>query len=153
MDEKGFMMGLALHCKVICKKGSRLVKKTQDGPREWVTVIEAVSGDGWVLHRMIINKGKAHCMGWYAKLKRDDVATFGVLEKGWSNEDLGLWWVREIFDIETWARQVFSIRLLLYIGLLILMCSNWLIGREISTGYLYLMATPPTLIESFLIFV
>jgi len=46
MDEKGFMMGVALRCKVICKKGPRWVKKTQDGSQEWVTVIEAVSGDG-----------------------------------------------------------------------------------------------------------
>jgi len=104
MDEKGFMMGVALRCKVICKKGPRSVKKTQDGSREWVTVIEAVSGDGRVLRPMIINKGQAHYMGWYAKLKRDDVATFGVSEKGWSNEDLGLRWLREIFDIETRAR-------------------------------------------------
>jgi len=53
---------------------------------------------------MIINKGKAHYMGWYAKLKRNDVATFGVSEKGWSNEELGLRLLREKFDIETRAR-------------------------------------------------
>ena len=104
MDEKGFTMGVALRCKVICKKGPRSVKLTQDGSREWVTVIEAISGDGRVLRPMIINKGRAHYMGWYAKLKRHDVATFGVSEKGWSNEELGLWWLKEIFDIETRMR-------------------------------------------------
>lgn len=67
-------------------------------------VIETVSGDGQVLHPMMINKGQAHYMGWYAKLKRDDVATFGVSEKGWSNEVLGLRWLGEIFDRETRAR-------------------------------------------------
>ena len=91
MDEKGFMMGVALRCKVICKKGRRSAKKTQDGSQEWVTVIETLSGDGRVLHPMIINKGQAHYMGWYAKLNRDDVAIFGVSAKGWSNEELGLW--------------------------------------------------------------
>jgi len=55
MDKKGFMMGVALRCKVICKKGPRAGKLTQDGSREWVTVIEAVSGDGRVLRPMIIN--------------------------------------------------------------------------------------------------
>ena len=104
MDEKGFMMGVALHCKVICKKGPRSVKLTQDGSREWLTVIEAISGDGRVLRPMIINKGKAHYMGWYAKLKLQDAATFGVSEKGWSNEELGLRWLKEIFDIETRMR-------------------------------------------------
>ena len=57
------MMGVALRCKVICKKDPREGKLTQDGSREWVTVIEAVSGDGRVLWPMIINKGKAHYMG------------------------------------------------------------------------------------------
>ena len=84
------MMGIALRCKVICKSGPRAGKLTQDGSREWVTVIEAVSGDGRVLRPMIINKNKAHYMGWYAKWKKKDLATFGVSEKGWSKEALGL---------------------------------------------------------------
>jgi len=57
MDEKGFMIGVALRCKVICKRGRRSPKLTQDGIREWVTVVETVSGDGRVLRPMIINKG------------------------------------------------------------------------------------------------
>lgn len=104
MDEKGFMMGVALRCKVICKRGARSAKLTQDGSREWVTVIETISGDGQVLRPMIINKGQAHYMGWYAKLKKKDLATFGVSEKGWSNEGLGLRWLKEIFDRETRER-------------------------------------------------
>ena len=104
MDEKGFMMGVALRCKVICKKGPRTAKLTQDGSREWVTVIEAISGDGRVLCPMIINKGKAHYMGWYAKLKKKDLASFGVSEKGWSKEALGLRWLKELFDVETRER-------------------------------------------------
>jgi len=97
-------MGVALRCKVICKKGPRSAKLTQDGSREWVTVIEAISGDGRVLRSMIINKGKAHYMGWYAKLKKKDLASFGVSEKGWSNEALGLRWLKELFDVETRER-------------------------------------------------
>ncbi|PWW76369.1 hypothetical protein C7212DRAFT_186337, partial [Tuber magnatum] len=54
------------------------------GSSEWVTVIGIVSGDCRVLRPMIINKGKAHSMGWYAKLEKHDSATFGVSEKGWS---------------------------------------------------------------------
>ena len=104
MDEKGFLIGVALRCKVICKRGPRSVKLTQDGSREWVTVIETIAGDVGVLRSMIINKGQAHYMGWYAKLQKQDLATFGVSEKGWSNEALGLRWLKEIFDIETWER-------------------------------------------------
>jgi len=76
------MMGVALRCKVICKRGLRSPLLTQDGIREWVTVMEAVSGDGHVLRPMIINKGVAHYMGWYTGLKKDDLARFGVSETG-----------------------------------------------------------------------
>ena len=53
---------------------------------------------------MSINKGNAHYMGWYTKLKKNDLATFGVSEKGWSNEELGLRWLKEVFDAETQQR-------------------------------------------------
>ena len=54
-----------------------------------------------MLRPMMINKGQAHYMSWYAKLQRKNGATFGVLEKGWSNEGLGLRRLKEIFDKET----------------------------------------------------
>jgi len=101
MDEEAFLIGVALRYKVICRKGRQGAKLTQDGFREWVTVIETISGNGEMLRPMIINKGQADYMGWYAKLKKTDTATFGVSEKGWSNEKLGLQWLQEVFDIET----------------------------------------------------
>ncbi|PWW71669.1 hypothetical protein C7212DRAFT_233108, partial [Tuber magnatum] len=101
LDEKGFMIGVALRCKVICSKSPRAVRLTQDGSWKRVTVMEAVSGDGWVPRPMIINKGQAQSMGWYAKLKKKDLATFGVSDKGWSNEALGLRWLKEVFNTET----------------------------------------------------
>jgi len=104
MDEKGFVMGVALCYKFICKRGQRLSHLTQDGIWKWVTVIEAVSGDGQVLHPMIINKRVAHYMGWYAGLKEDHLARFGVSQKGWSNEKLGLSWLKYSFDPETKER-------------------------------------------------
>jgi len=70
MDEKGFPIEVALLCKVICKKGPRSAKLTQDCSREWVAVMGSISGDGRVLRPMITNKGKAHTMGPYAKLKK-----------------------------------------------------------------------------------
>jgi len=63
MDEKGFMMGVALRCKVICRKDHSFPTLTQDSSQEWVMVIETVSGDTQVLSSMIINKGKAYYLG------------------------------------------------------------------------------------------
>ena len=34
INEKGFMMGVALRCKVICKKNRRSPRLTQDASRE-----------------------------------------------------------------------------------------------------------------------
>jgi len=101
MDEKGFLMGVALRWRMIWGKDRRGPKLTQDGSLEWGTVIETISGDGEVLRPMIINKGQAHYMGWYAKLNKKDTATFGVSGKGWSNEKLELQWLQEVFDFET----------------------------------------------------
>ena len=101
MDEKGFSIGVALRCKVICQRHRRIAHLTQDGSRDWVTVIEAVGGDGRVLQPMIINKGAAHYMGWYANLRKGDSATFSYSEKGWSNEYLGLKWLQENFEKDT----------------------------------------------------
>jgi len=56
MDEKGFIMGVALRCKVICQEGRRSARLTQDGSQEWVTVIETISGDGRAQRPMVINK-------------------------------------------------------------------------------------------------
>ena len=95
------MMGVASQSKVICKKGRRTRNFVQDGSWEWVTVIECVSGDGSALRPMIINKGQATYMGWYSKLKEKDLAIFGVSEKGWSNEELGLRLLKELFDSQT----------------------------------------------------
>ena len=101
MDEKEFKMGMALWCKVMCKCRRRSPKLTQDGIRELVTIVEIVSGDGEVLRPIIINKGTAHYMGQYTGLKKTNLASFGISEKGWNTEKTGLIWVKEIFDMET----------------------------------------------------
>jgi hypothetical protein len=93
MDEKGFMMGMANKCKVICRRNRNNPHLTHDVSYEWVTVIEGVSAPGKVLLPMVINKGEAHYKGWYANLKCHDIVTFGYLSKGWSDRELGIKWL------------------------------------------------------------
>ena len=104
MDEKGFMMGIAQRCKVVCRRRRRIPRFTQDRSRDWVTIVEAISADGFALRPLVINKGVAHYMGWYAGLKKEDLASFGYSAKGWINEHLGLKWLQETFDKETKKR-------------------------------------------------
>jgi DDE superfamily endonuclease len=104
VDEKGFMMGMASKCKVICQRSRRNPKLTQSGNRESVTVIESVSGDGIALPPMVINKGKAHYVGWYAGITEEDVATFGCSPKGWTDNCLGVEWLKQNFEKYTAPR-------------------------------------------------
>lgn len=46
MDEKGFMMGIASHCKVICRRGRKNPRLPQSGSCKLVRVIKVVSGLG-----------------------------------------------------------------------------------------------------------
>jgi len=62
MDEKGFMIGVALRWKVICRKSLGAGRLTHDRSREWIIVMQAVWGDGRGLWPMIINKGPTHYM-------------------------------------------------------------------------------------------
>lgn len=93
MDEKGFIMGKGERCKVICRSGGKDLRPMHDGSPEWVTVIEAVSAAGIVLLVMLLNKGEAYYMGWYAALKKGDRATFSYSKKGWTNLEHWVEWL------------------------------------------------------------
>ena len=54
MDEKRFLLGIALKVKVICRRGRKNLRYSQDGNREIVTVIECVTAAGEVLPPMYI---------------------------------------------------------------------------------------------------
>ena len=85
MDEKGFLLGIALEVKVICQRNRKNPYCTQDGNCEIVTVIECVSAAGKVLLPMYIYKGSVHLMGWHAGVKREEAATFTWSSKGWTD--------------------------------------------------------------------
>jgi hypothetical protein len=50
---------------VISLDGRTKAKKVQPGNREWVTVIQGVSSQGWVVPPFIIVVGKNHLASWY----------------------------------------------------------------------------------------
>ena len=76
MDEKGFMLGQALKVKVICRRGRRNPRYSQDRNREMVTVIECISAAGTVIPPMYIYKGGKHVLGWHAGVQAKEQATF-----------------------------------------------------------------------------
>ena len=98
MDEKGFLLGVALKVKVICQRNRKNPRYSQDGNRDIVTAIKCVSAAGKVLPPMYIYKGSAHLMDWHAGVKGEETATFPWSPKGWTGRELGLAWLKCNFE-------------------------------------------------------
>lgn len=64
-DETGFQMGVISSGMVVTNSGRRPnTKLVQLGNREWVTVIQGVSSQGWTVPPFIIVSGKYHRANW-----------------------------------------------------------------------------------------
>ena len=91
-------MGVISTAKVLTRsdrRGRPIV--TQPGNREWVTVIESVNTGGWLLPAMIIFQGKLHQASWY-ELGVPGDWQIGVSDNGWTTCELGLTWLKKLFD-------------------------------------------------------
>ncbi|EDN03594.1 conserved hypothetical protein [Histoplasma mississippiense (nom. inval.)] len=108
-DETGFQMGVIGTARVIT--GSERAgnpKLVQPGDREWVTVIAGINATGWALRTMIILKGKMHQSCWYETEGLPSDWVIEVSENGWTTDQLGVYWLKEVFNKETlphWHRS------------------------------------------------
>ncbi len=91
MDEKGSALGGTGKARVICSREDIQVYKTQDGNREWATLIECISADSRLLSMFLILKGKRQMKAWFDFVE-DKEAYIAVSENGWTNNIIGLEW-------------------------------------------------------------
>lgn len=115
-DETGFQMGVIGSMKVVT--GSERRRKpdlVQPGDREWVTVIQSICAAGYTTPPFIIYKGRVHLSAWYEETDIPHNWKLSVSENGWTNNDLGLEWLKH-FDAHTRTRQVGVYRLLILDG-------------------------------------
>jgi hypothetical protein len=115
MGEKGIAMGLIDSVKVIVSKHEMSRYMVQPGHREWASLIECVSDDGFVVPTYMIFTGKRIMEEW-AKCFPDPQATIRVSDKGWTNNEIGVDWLRDTFDLYTKSRTTGSHRLLILDG-------------------------------------
>lgn len=108
MDEKGFLIGLLQNTKRIMTakhyNQGRVVGVKQDGSREFITLIAAISASGNAVTPTLIYKGASHDLQdtWLENYDHSqDKANFAATEKGWTNEDCGLSWLVRVFGKET----------------------------------------------------
>jgi hypothetical protein len=114
-DETGFAIGVISGGMVVTGAERRnRPKAIQPGNRLWVTAIQCICAEGWAIPPFIIFPGKTHSSAWYEENIPNDWV-FGVSDKGWTNNELGLAWIKH-FDKSTRGRRVGTYRLLLLDG-------------------------------------
>ncbi|KFZ24810.1 hypothetical protein V502_00710, partial [Pseudogymnoascus sp. VKM F-4520 (FW-2644)] len=115
-NETGFQMGIISTAKVITASERALRPVTiQPGNCEWVTAVECINSDGWLLPPMIILKGKTHISSWYLNSLPPNW-TIAISENGWTTDQLGLTWLTDVFERHTKDRTKGIYRLLILDG-------------------------------------
>ena len=113
IDEKGYLLGYNNQAKVVVRHRRRMPMETQDGSREWITVVECTSAGQFMLPPMIIYKGKGIYRGWTTGSTIDDAeALFAHSDKGFITDNLALEWLHR-FDAWTSIRAAGAPRFLL----------------------------------------
>ncbi|SJX60738.1 related to transposase [Sporisorium reilianum f. sp. reilianum] len=103
MDETGFVFGLSSSQHVIVPGSDPAGRfKAQLGNCQNTTVIKAIGSRGQVLLPLIITKGKLHTVGEQRRM--EDIPTMWQFSKGpsgWTDNELAVLWVENVFDVNT----------------------------------------------------
>jgi hypothetical protein len=105
MDEKGFIMG-KLNCseRVFSRQmweAKEVTATLQDGSREWITLLAAIRADGEMLPPGLIYASASSTLRntWVADIEaRKHDVFFSSSPSGWSNNDVELAWLEQVFD-------------------------------------------------------
>lgn len=113
-DETGFQMGIISTAKVITAVERRRTVSIQPRNREWVTVIECIEARNKVLPPLVILKGKMNQRSWCQGIPSE--WAIGVIDNGWTTDELGHTWLKEVSDKHTKDGIVRVYRLLILDG-------------------------------------
>jgi hypothetical protein len=115
-DKSGFQMGVIGSMKVVTgSERHARPELIQPGDCEWVTVIQGICAAGYAIPPFIIYKGRVHISAWYEKTSIPGNWKLSVSENGWTNNELGLEWLKH-FDGCTKGQKVGVYRLLILDG-------------------------------------
>jgi Tc5 transposase DNA-binding domain/DDE superfamily endonuclease len=105
MDEKGFLIGIIGRSKRIFSKAmwdSKEVREAlQDGNREWITLLACICGDGSSLPPGLLfaSANSSIQSSWVEGVRAGKHEAFiSSSLNGWSNNDIGLAWLEQVFD-------------------------------------------------------
>ena len=123
MDEKGFAIGVLGRTKRIFSRRQYEKKEVrqarQDGSREWVSLLAAICADGTALPPGIIfaSKNSTIQSHWVADIEAGTHSIHVASSStGWTNNDIGLAWLEQVFDRYTKPKARLKYRLLIVDG-------------------------------------
>jgi hypothetical protein len=122
MDKKGFLLGQLSKSKRVFSKAKwdrREVREAlQDGSREFITVLACVCGDSTSLEPLVIFAGKSGlCSAWVEAVEEGKHKVFFRNSlTGWSNDELGFRWLKQVFNRVTNEKAGRGWRLLILNG-------------------------------------
>lgn len=100
-------------------KTKKSLGSSQDGSREFISLLATICADGSALPPGLIYQGDSHDLqdSWLEEFDSSvDSAYFAVSKKGWTNEDLGLSWLSKILEPNTAEKAGNGRRLLIVDG-------------------------------------
>jgi hypothetical protein len=123
MDEKGFLIGVIGRSKRIFSKAmwdrGEVTAALQDGNREWITLLACACADGSVLPPALLfaaaNKAIQSALVEDIESGKHDVH-INSSPNGWTNNDIGLAWLEQVFYRCTKEKARRSYRLLILDG-------------------------------------
>jgi hypothetical protein len=105
MNEKSFLIGVLSRSKRVFSRElwekKEVTAALQDGSREWITHLAAIFADGEVLPPGIIYASQNSTLRdtWVAGIKAGKHDAFvGSTPSGWSNNDVELAWLEQVYD-------------------------------------------------------
>lgn len=107
MDGEGFAIGVIGKQKRIFSKrtfeAGGVTQLLQDGSRVWIIVLAGICADGSTLPPGLIYHSKNCTLrnNWVEDIKRKDDVFVTSSPSGWTNNDIGLAWLEQVFDRHT----------------------------------------------------
>jgi hypothetical protein len=114
MDEKGLMKGIGDNSKVIIPRIEGEAFVNQPGNRDWVSIIECIGINGYLLPPFLIFKGQRIQDSWVDETIDPEIV-IRVSPNGWTDSKIGFEWLQH-FDHHTKNQRRGAYRMLILDG-------------------------------------
>lgn len=120
--EKGYLLGILARTKRLFDRSlfdsGQVRRVLQDGSREFLTLIACICADGTAINPAIIFASDSETLQstWVEQINDYCTAFVGATTSGWSNNNIGLAWLTQVFDRATKSKAGRSYRLLIVDG-------------------------------------